>query len=95
MCVSSVGEEFLEAIDTLGHIKDVVYMADVMKMYLTKIGLENVVQICNVRIVQEDWTHLYFQGCMAHALNLLLQDWDSPLWANSVVKDTQKIVKYI
>jgi hypothetical protein len=68
-----------------------------MKRYLIEVGLENVVQIYidnasvmrkAVHIVQEDWPHLYFQGCMAHALNLLFQDWDSPLWASSVVEDT-------
>jgi hypothetical protein len=32
---------------------------------------------------------------MAHALNLLLQDWGLPQWASSVVKDAQKIVKFI
>ena len=32
---------------------------------------------------------------MAHALNLLLQDWDLHQWASSVVEDTQKIVKFI
>jgi hypothetical protein len=32
---------------------------------------------------------------MAHALNLLLQDWGSPLWASFVVEDAQKIVRFI
>jgi hypothetical protein len=32
---------------------------------------------------------------MAHALNLLLQDWGLPQWTSSVVEDTQKIVKFI
>jgi hypothetical protein len=71
MCVSPTGEEFLEAIDTSGHTKDVVYIADVMKRYLIEVGPENVVQICTdnasvmrkaVHIVQEDWPHLYFCG---------------------------------
>jgi hypothetical protein len=96
MCVSPTGEEFLGAIDTSGHTKDAVYIADVMKRYLIEVGPENVVQICTdnasvmrkvVRNVQEDWPHLYFQGCMAHALNLQLQDWGSPLRASSMVED--------
>jgi hypothetical protein len=104
MCVSPTGEEFLGAIDTSGHTKDAVYIADVMKRYLIEVGPENVVQICTdsasmmhkaICIVQEDWPHLYFQGCMAHALNLLFQNWGSPLWASSMVEDVQKIVKFI
>jgi hypothetical protein len=38
---------------------------------------------------------LYFQGCTAYALNLLLQDWGLSQWASSVVEDAQKIVKFI
>jgi hypothetical protein len=32
---------------------------------------------------------------MAHALNLMLQDWDLPCWTSSLVEDAQKIVKFI
>ena len=104
MCVSRAGKEFLETIDTLEHTKDVVYIANVMKRYLTEVGFENVVQICTnnasmmhkaICIIQEDWPHLYFQRCMAYALNFLLQDWGSPLWASSVVEDAQKLIKFI
>ena len=31
--ISPAGKEFLEAIDTLGHIKNVVYITDVIKRY--------------------------------------------------------------
>jgi hypothetical protein len=72
MCVFPAGEEFLGAIDTLGHIKDAVYIADMIKTYLIEIRPHNVVQICtnnasvmHKSIIQEDWPHLYFQGCMA------------------------------
>jgi Protein of unknown function (DUF 659)/hAT family C-terminal dimerisation region len=104
MCVSPAGEEFLGAIDTSGHAKDAIYIANVIKKYLVEVGPENVVQVCTdnasvmkkaVRIVQQQWPHLYFQGCMAHALNLLLQDWSSADWASSIVEDAQKIVKFI
>jgi hypothetical protein len=104
MYVSPVGEEFLGAIDTLGHMKDAVYIADVIKRYLIEVGPENVVQVCTdntnvirkaVSIVQQQWLHLYFQGCMAHALNPLLQDWGLPQWTSSMVEDAQKIVRFI
>ena len=32
---------------------------------------------------------------MAHALNLLLQDWNSLEWASSIIKDAQKILGFI
>jgi hypothetical protein len=46
MCVSPTGEEFLGAIDTSGHMKDAVYIADVIKRYLIEVGPKNVVQVC-------------------------------------------------
>jgi hypothetical protein len=85
-------------------MKDAIYIADVIKRYLIEVGPENVVQVCTdnasvmrkaVSIVQQQWPHLYFQGCMVHALNLLLQDWGLPQWASSVVEDAQKIVRFI
>ena len=87
MCISPAGKEFVEAIDTLGHMNDAVYIAEVIKRYLIKVGLENVVQVCTnnanvmrkaVSFFQQQRPSLYFQGCMAHALNLLLQDWGLP-----------------
>jgi hypothetical protein len=41
MCVSPAGKEFLGAIDTSGHMKNAVYIVDVIKRYLIEVGLEN------------------------------------------------------
>jgi hypothetical protein len=69
MCVSPASEEFLEAIDTSGHMKDILYITDVIKRYLIEVGPENIVQVCTdnasvmrkvVSIVQQQWPHLYF-----------------------------------
>jgi hypothetical protein len=46
MCVSSASKEFLGAINTSGHMKDAIYIADVIKRYLIEVGPENVVQVC-------------------------------------------------
>jgi hypothetical protein len=46
MCVPPAGKEFLGAIDTLGHMKDAVYITDVIKRYLIEVGPQNVVQVC-------------------------------------------------
>jgi hypothetical protein len=46
ICVTSAGKEFLGAIDISGHMKDAVYIIDVIKGYLIEVGPENVVQVC-------------------------------------------------
>ena len=43
ICVSLAGEEFLRAIDTLDHMEDAIYIADVIKGYLIEVGPENIV----------------------------------------------------
>jgi hypothetical protein len=67
MCVSPAGEEFLGAIDTLGHMKDAFYIANVIKRYVIEVGPHNVLQVCMdnasvtckaVSIVQQQWPHL-------------------------------------
>ena len=104
MCVCPAGEEFLGAIDTSGETKDAKYIAGILKNYIQQLGPQNVVQICTdnasvmrkaAKILRKEWPHLYFQGCMAHALNLLLQDWGNQPWARDVVSDAHKIVKFV
>jgi hypothetical protein len=46
MCVSPASEEFLGAIDTSSYMKDVVYIADVIKRYVIEVGSQNIVQVC-------------------------------------------------
>jgi hypothetical protein len=38
MRVSLVGKEFFRAIDTLGHIEDAIYIANVIKKYVIEVG---------------------------------------------------------
>ena len=42
ICVSPTGEEFLGAIDTSDHMKDAIYIANIIKRYLIEVGPENV-----------------------------------------------------
>ncbi len=59
-------------------------LATILDEFIQKVGLENVVQIiidnapvnlAACRIIIEKYPHISFQGCMVHALNLLLKDW--------------------
>ena len=46
MCVFLASKEFLGAIDTSSHMKDAIYISDIIKKYLIEVGLKNVVQVC-------------------------------------------------
>ena len=83
MLVSWVGELFLEAMDTTEKEKDVVYMATIIAKYIEQIGKESIIQVytANVAVmlnakktVHQLYPHIYFKGCAAHAMDLLLKD---------------------
>ena len=104
MLACTSGEVFLGSVDTTGVRKDAVYVANRVKDYIEAVGGQNVVQVCtdNVSTMRNagtllirDFPHIYWQGCSAHALDLLLEDWGQQVWVAKMVKKARSIVKYI
>ena len=104
MKICPAGEEFIGSVDASGNIKDAKYVAEMLGKYIEAVGPKNVVQICTdnasvmksaVDILIEKWPHIYFQGCAAHVLNLLLGDWGKVKWVKEVVDDVREIVKFV
>lgn len=98
------GDTFLGSIDTTGNKKDAAYIAEQMSIHINRVGPSNVVQVCTDnassmvaagRILTQRHPHLYFQGCGAHILDLLLQDWGSEAWVRSLVKKARKICVFV
>ena len=63
--------------------KGVQYLANVLEHFIEMIGPSNVVQLYTdnasvnlavVTLVQQKYPHIFFQGCIVHALNLLLKN---------------------
>jgi hypothetical protein len=76
------GDVFISSIDTIGERKDAHYICNTLGRYNETIGID-IIQICtnnasNVRSVVNLLIHrfpsLYFQGCVVHCLDLLLED---------------------
>ena len=83
MLVSPVGELFLGAVDLTRKEKDMMYMATVIEKIIQQIGKENILQVCidNApvmlivgKLISSLYPNIFFQGCAAHARNLLLED---------------------
>ena len=75
---------FLGTIDTTGSHKDHTYVATQILSFVQKVGADNVVQICTNNALVMSLAachvmrlnpHMYVQGCTAHCLDLLLEDW--------------------
>jgi hypothetical protein len=97
------GDLFLGTIDTTGESKDADYIAEQLKNFMTKVGSENVVQICTdnaaamvnaARNVMDGSSHMYIQGCAAHCLDLLLEDWGKQAWITRLSKKARKICTF-
>ena len=82
--VAPKGMFSLGTIDTTGIHKDHTYIATQILSFVQKVGTENIVQICTnnapvMSLVACDVMrinhHMYVQGCAAHCLDLLLEDW--------------------
>ena len=85
MLVSPSGELFLNSVDTTGNKKTTTYMASLMERFIEQVGPHNIVQVCTdndrsmlntSKKITDKYPHIYMQGCVAHAMDLLLEDWE-------------------
>ena len=104
MLVSSAGEQFIGSVDATGVEKDAVYLASVLEKFIETVGPNNVVQVTTDntavnpaawKLISSKYPHIFFQGCMVHALNLMLKDFVKQKWIKNQVEIAQKIVKFI
>jgi hypothetical protein len=98
------GDLFLGTIDTTGSHKDHTYVANQIRPFVEKVGPSHVVQVCTdnapvmgsaCRDLVESHPHLYVQGCAAHCLDLLLEDWGKEQWVKRLVKKGRNICTFI
>jgi hypothetical protein len=78
------GDIFLGSTDTTGNKKTKAYIATELKKFIEDVGRRFVTQICtdnaiNMLGAMDDivttYPHISKQGCAAHALDLMLEDW--------------------
>jgi hypothetical protein len=98
------GNLFLGTIDTTGEHKDAQDIAEQIITFVAKVGSHNVVQICTDNaatmanaghMVMQSNPHMYVQGCAAHCLDLLLEDWDKQLWIKRLMKKERRICTFV
>jgi hypothetical protein len=79
----SNGDVFIGSFDTTGEWKDAHYICNALTKYIETIEIKDIIQICignasSMRSVAGllicCFPSLYFQGCVVHCLNLLLED---------------------
>ena len=100
MLVSPSGKLFLGSVDTTGNEKTATYM----ERFIEQVGPHNIVQVCTdndrsmlnaSKIITEKYPHIYMQGCVAHAMDLLLEDWGKATWIKETVEKAKLLVKFV
>ena len=104
MLVCPAGDVFLGLVDTTGEKKDIAYTTNMLAQYVDEIGSKNIVQLCTdnaavmtgaLKSLQERYPHMYTQGCAAHIMDLLLEDWGKEERVKGLVAKCEHIVKFI
>ena len=102
MIVCLEGEIFEGSVDASRSKKTSEWMATKMSKIIDKIGLELVVQICtdntsNMKscgcILMEKYPQLYYQGCCAHVVDLILEDMEKQEFMKTTVEAACDIVE--
>ncbi len=89
------GDVFIGSIDITRKWKDAHYTCN---------GLDNIIYICTntvssmknvVDLLIHYFPSLYFQGCVAHCLDLLLENWGKTTWVKQIVKKAKVVLSFI
>ena len=98
------GDIFLGSVDTSGNKKTKEYIAGELKKFIEQIGPMKVSQICTdnaanmlgaVDKVIETYPYIYKQGCAAHALDLLLEDWAKILQFKDLIAKAKQVCLFV
>ena len=104
MLVYPIGNIFLGSIDTTGEKKNQEYIAGKLKEYIDEVGPHNVVQICTDNAsamlgamdkVVEHYPHIYKQGCAAHIIDLMLEDWGKEPTFKELILMAKRVCTFI
>ncbi|CAL1355405.1 unnamed protein product [Linum trigynum] len=109
LAVSGGRAVFLEGIDCSGDEKTGVYIAEILLKAIDQVGIYNVVQVLTDNasackrageIIMERHPHIFWSGCLAHTLSLLMKDiasshYPSLRFIGFLYKKAKGIVKYI
>jgi hypothetical protein len=99
-----VGDIFLGSIDMTGNKKTKAYFATELKKFIDDVGPRLVTQICidnstNMLGAMDDivttYPHIFKQGCAAHALDLMLEDWTKIDQFKDLIHKAKRVCIYL
>lgn len=98
LLVSPGGEQFLEAIDTSGDTKSMVYIADLLGKSISKdVDLVVMDGACNgaIELLTEQYPWLSGVVCTTHSMDLLMKDYSGMAFAADTLSKAKELIKFI
>lgn len=102
--VSPQGAMFLKTFNTTGHVKNSEYLAEIMDQTVQEIGVENVVQVVTdnapvcvaaLRILESRYPSIVVSTCVAHSVDLMLEDIGKLPNVTSLIKKAKQVCKTV
>ena len=93
-----------QSLDTTRKEKNIVYMATVIDKFIQQIVNKNIIQVCidnalvmlNAgKLICSLYPHIFFQGCVAHAMDLLVKVLAKMKWVKDLLDQARALVKFI
>jgi hypothetical protein len=98
------GTMFIKSVDASTHVKDATLLCELMDGFIQEIGLHNVVQIITDnatnyvvvgRMLMERHRSLVWTPCVAHCIDLMLEDMGKTSFIKEVIDQARSIPKFI
>lgn len=95
---------FMKSVDASHAIYSADYLFELLKQVIEEVGSENVVQVitnCEEpylftgKRLMESFPSLYWAPCLAHCVDLMLQDFSNLEWINETIEQAKSLTKFI
>ena len=95
---------FIRSVDASAHIKDATLLCELLDGFIQEIGPQNVVQVitdnatnymATGRLLMIRHPTLFWTPCVAHCINLMLEDMGKISYIKDFVEFSRRIVKFI
>jgi hypothetical protein len=98
------GTMFIKSIDASTHVKDATLLCELMDAFIQEIDMHNVVQIITDnaanyvaagRLLMERHHSLFWTPCVAHCIDLMLEDMGKTSFIKEVIDQARSVPKFI
>jgi hypothetical protein len=98
------GTMFMKYVDASANVKDATLLFDLLDGFIQEVGLQHIVQVimdnaakyvATGRMHMSRYPTLFWTPCVAHCLDLMLEDMGKIDWIKDAIDSTRSITKFI